>query len=138
MSGRAVIVRTGLPSLAFILSACGAAPPATQAGGAVCDGAELLVVNCSGCHDGSSSTTGFLDLRHPDAQIGDLVGKPASGPACAGTGAVLVESGGRGLLLDKLSEAPPCGDRMPQGTFPFSMEEIACVQQWVAARVPAS
>jgi hypothetical protein len=63
------------------------------------------------------------------------VGKPAAGPKCAATGAVLINTDGSGLFLDKLQSPPPCGDQMPQGTFPLSAEEIACVTSWVAAVV---
>jgi len=97
-----------------------------------CGARELIVVNCSGCHDGVSETTGFLDLTSPDS-VANLVGKPAAGPKCAATGAVLINNDGSGLFLDKLQSPPPCGDQMPQGTFPLSAEEIACVTSWVAS-----
>ena len=97
-----------------------------------CGARELIVVNCSGCHDGVSETTGFLDLTSPDS-VANLVGKPAAGPKCAATGAVLINNDGSGLFLDKLRSPPPCGDQMPQGTFPLSAEEIACVTSWVAS-----
>jgi hypothetical protein len=91
----------------------------------------LLLVNCSGCHDGVSETTGFLDLTSPDA-VASLVGKPAAGPKCAGGGTTLINGDGSGLFVDKLRSPPPCGDQMPQGTFPLSSEEIGCVAAWVA------
>jgi hypothetical protein len=97
-----------------------------------CGARDIVVVNCSGCHDGVSETTGFLDLTSPDS-VASLVGKPAAGPKCAATGAVLINTDGRGLFLDKLQSPPPCGDQMPQGTFPLTAEEIACVTSWVAA-----
>jgi hypothetical protein len=97
-----------------------------------CGARELIVVNCSGCHDGVSETTGFLDLTSPDS-VANLVGKPAAGPKCASTGAVLINGDGSGLFLDKLQSPPPCGDQMPQGTFPLSAEEIACVTSWLAS-----
>ena len=97
-----------------------------------CGAREIIVVNCSGCHDGVSETTGFLDLTSPDG-VASLVGKPAAGPKCAATGAVLINTDGGGLFLDKLRSPPPCGDQMPQGTFPLTAEEIACVTSWVAS-----
>jgi len=100
-------------------------------GGGGCDGRALVLVNCSGCHDGVSETTGFLDLRSPESIV-RLVGKPASSPTCAGGGAVLIDGDGGGLFVDKLRSPPPCGDQMPQGTFPLSADEIACVASWVA------
>jgi hypothetical protein len=98
-----------------------------------CDGAALVFANCSGCHDGSASTGGFLDLRWPD-QIAGLIGKPASGPKCASRGDLLIKADGSGLFVDKLLARPPCGDQMPQGVRPFSLQETACVAQWVMAR----
>jgi len=95
-----------------------------------CGARTIIYANCSGCHDGVSETTGFLDLTSPDS-IAALVGKPAAGPKCAASGAILIDTDGRGLFLDKLDSPPPCGDQMPQGTFPLSAEEIACVTSWV-------
>jgi hypothetical protein len=96
-----------------------------------CGARDLIYANCSGCHDGVSETTGFLDLTARES-IAGLVGKPAAGPKCAASGAVLINTDGSGLFLDKLQSPPPCGDQMPQGTFPLSAEEIACVASWVA------
>ena len=120
--------------LALALVACGGASTSAPAdvGAAGCDGRQLLLVNCSGCHDGVSETTGFLDLRVPDAAVASLIGHAAAGPACAATGQTLVNADGSGLFVDKLAAAPPCGDQMPQGTFPLTAEEMTCVAAWVA------
>jgi hypothetical protein len=126
---------SALPLLTVVLAAAagcgGQAAPADALGGAGCDGRQLVLVNCSGCHDGVSQSTGFLDLSAPTSVAG-LVGKPAAGPDCASTGVVIINADGSGLFLDKLRSPPPCGDRMPQGTYPLSSEEIACVASWVA------
>ena len=128
-------MRSTLPWLAAALVAaasCGdQAATADALGTDGCGARQLVLVNCSGCHDGVSETTGFLDLRAPDA-IASLVGKPAAGPKCVAGAAVLIDTDGSGLFLDKLKAPPPCGDQMPQGTFPLSSEEIACVTSWVA------
>jgi hypothetical protein len=89
-------------------------------------------VNCSGCHDGTDPQAGGLDLRHPATDVAGLVGQPARGTKCAPAGRPLLEPGGTGLLLDKLRPTPPCGDRMPQGTYPFTEDEIACVSGWLS------
>ena len=128
-------MRSILPLLAAALAAaasCGDRSATADALGADgCGARQLVLVNCSGCHDGLSETTGFLDLRSPDA-IAGLVGKPAAGPQCVAGAAILINADGSGLFLDKLQSPPPCGDQMPQGTFPLSSEEIACVTSWVA------
>jgi hypothetical protein len=61
------------------------------------------------------------------------VGRPAGGAKCAATGRALVEPGGAGLFLDKLGPSPPCGDRMPQGTFPLAEADVSCVARWLSA-----
>jgi len=99
-----------------------------------CGGQQLLTVNCSGCHDGSPEDSGGLDLGAPNL-VARLLGKPASGPRCAALGAVLIDSQGGGLLLDKLATPPPCGDRMPQGSFAFSTDETACVSAFITTGV---
>ena len=123
-------------SFLFLISpaACDGPAPSSPAdvGTGGCGARELVVVNCSGCHDGVSETTGFLDLTSPESAVPALVGKPAAGPKCASTGRTLIAPDGSGLFVDKLHAPPPCGDQMPQGTFPLSAEEIACVEQWVA------
>ena len=128
-------MRSKLPLLAAALvtaASCGDPPATADARGTDgCGARQLVLVNCSGCHDGVSETTGFLDLTSPDS-IADLVGQPAAGPKCAAGTPVLINNDGSGLFLDKLQSPPPCGDQMPQGTFPLSSEEIACVTSWVA------
>jgi hypothetical protein len=109
--------------------------PAMNVGATACDGPALLRINCSGCHDGSpGGDAGDLDLGAPGV-VGRLLDKPASGPRCGGAGAVLIDRAGAGLLLAKLGSPPPCGDRMPQGTYPLSSDEIACVAATLAAGV---
>lgn len=121
--------------MVFCLAAvsCGGGP-AAPAMHPTCDGKQLLIVNCSGCHDGSPGDSGGLDLGAPDLAA-RLLGKPASGSRCGSLGAVVIDGQGGGLLLDKLATPPPCGDRMPQGSFPLSASEIACVATFVAAAV---
>jgi hypothetical protein len=118
-------------ALVAAASCGGEAAPADALGTGGCNAREVVIVNCTGCHDGVSDVTGFLDLTSPDS-IATLVGKPAQGPKCAASGAILINTDGSGLFLDKLNSPPPCGDQMPQGTFPLSSEEIACVASWVA------
>ena len=128
-------MRSKLPLLAAALVAaasCGdQAATADALGTDGCGARQLVLVNCSGCHDGVSEPTGFLDLTSPDS-IAGLVGTPAAGPKCAAGAPVLINTDGSGLFVDKLKAPPPCGDQMPQGTFPLSSEEIACVTSWVA------
>jgi len=127
----------GAPSLVVCLAAVscgGSAVSSVHPDGTACDGRQLLIVNCSGCHDGSPGDAGDLDLGAPDL-VARLLNKPSSGPRCATLGAPLIGSQGGGLLLDKLATPPPCGDRMPQGSFPLTADEISCLTAFVAAGV---
>jgi hypothetical protein len=118
---------------AAALSACGSAAPweGTETGGG-CNAGQLIIVNCSGCHDGTEAESGALDLRAPDS-VAALVGQPARGAKCAATQLSLLNPDGGGLFVEKLGPAPPCGDRMPQGTYPLSPDEMACVESWLDA-----
>jgi hypothetical protein len=134
-----------LPGARWLLVCCAAiscsgraasSPPAPPDGDA-CGGQQLLIVNCSGCHDGSPEDSGGLDLGAPNL-VARLLGKPASGSKCATLGAVLIDSQGGGLLLDKLATPPPCGDRMPQGTRAFSADETSCLATFLSASLAAA
>ena len=109
-----------------------AAPPAEPV-----SAVDTIFVNCSGCHDGSAPLSGVMDLRWPEQDVALLVGKPAAGVACGAGAATLINPDGSGVFIDKLRAPPPCGDRMPQGTFPLTTAEIDGIARWlqdVAAR----
>jgi hypothetical protein len=42
------------------------------------------------------------------------------------------------LFVQKVEANPPCGDRMPQGMFPLSADEISCVKLWATLAVQAA
>jgi hypothetical protein len=113
---------------------CGSSAPAN----AVC-------YSCAqkGCHiPGATSAdiSGGLDLTL-DANIGSRlvgqnVGSSANGSSCVGKGSYLNANSNpaTGLLLDKISSKPPCGDRMPWPggavTPALTSQQVACVQAW--------
>jgi hypothetical protein len=49
-----------------------------------------------------------------------------------------VDPGGdSSLLVDKLSDSPPCGARMPFGQTKLDASEVECVRRWVDEVVAA-
>ncbi len=93
---------------------------------------DLFARTCGtlGCHTGGPSIAAAgLDLAtdgirqrlmtHVSVECGD---RP------------LVEEGNTAgsLLLQKVGESPPCGDRMPAGLPPLNPTEMACLQAYVA------
>ncbi len=90
---------------------------------------QLFQTRCAGaCHQGADAEAG-LDLSSSGVE-GRLVGEPSSTPFCQGH--VLIDPDGADhLLLDKLSETPSCGARMPFGGEALSASEVECVRRWV-------
>lgn len=92
----------------------------------------LFAQRCAGdCHAGSDPEAG-LDLVTPGVAQ-RLVDRPSQTQFCDGS--VLIMSDAQDpaehLLLDKLSESPTCGARMPFGTEALSDSERACIRRWV-------
>jgi len=93
---------------------------------------EMFATRCAGlCHSGSTPEAG-LDLVSPGVQ-GRMVGATSESLFCEGR--VLVEPGAaeprQHLLIDKISEAPSCGGRMPFGGEALTITEQACVRAWI-------
>jgi hypothetical protein len=61
-----------------------------------------------------------------------LVGVMSTGSICGGSGRVLVMASApdQSLLVQKLREAPPCGDRMPPGN-PLSEQQLNQIVTWI-------
>ncbi len=102
-----------------------------------CDAQTLMQGKCgmAGCHVPGNSNAGTLDLLSPNS-ISRLLnvksgGDPYSGALC-GAGMNYLNPGtspASGLLIDKLSEYPSCGDAMPNlGT--WSVAQGQCVTDW--------
>lgn len=97
--------------------------------------ADILSTRCAGpvCH-GGSSTGGSLNVGAGDASTvrGALVGKPATGSGCASSMLSMVTPGqpDQSLLYLKLTDAPPCGMRMPP-TGPLPAAELERIRTWI-------
>jgi hypothetical protein len=98
-----------------------AAPPACVA--------ELFMKTCgtTGCHEQGSQT---LDLNS-DGVTARLLDQDSVSMLCSGR-TYIDSSGGASLLLDKLTQQPPCGARMPLiGT--LNMAQRTCLTDWVSS-----
>ncbi len=62
-----------------------------------------------------------------------LVGKVSTSSNCKGRPLVVAGDPGASLLLDKLSENPPCGSRMPLGGNLLTDDQREMVRSWIAA-----
>lgn len=89
----------------------------------------LFVAKCatSGCHSGASPAAA-LDLKASGVES-RLAGQPAT--FCAG--GLLANPGdpSASVLYKKLTDAPPCGARMPSGASALSDLETECILGWI-------
>jgi hypothetical protein len=93
---------------------------------------RLFQTRCAGeCHTPDSLEAG-LDLTSSGVE-GRLVGELSGTPFCDGR--VLIDPSAAEmsdhLLIDKLSETPSCGARMPFGEEALTQAELECVRRWV-------
>lgn len=98
--------------------------------------ATLLVPRCgtlAGCHT-AESPAGDLDLTSPGIAA-RVVGVSASA-ACGGDDLADPASPETSILYLKVTDAPPCGSRMPLGSADLSEAEQGCLRDWIAAQAP--
>jgi hypothetical protein len=132
--------RAGLLSVALVAAGgCTAGPPPatfTEIYAAVFP--LGTPAQCDYCHDRppNNLSNGMLDMGHDRATAyAALLGVASTSAHCGGHGAQLVVPGHpeSSLLYQKLSAAPPCGDRMPQGATPLTDAQLEMVRSWIAA-----
>jgi hypothetical protein len=117
------------PAQAGAGGSAGAAAPPTYAPrfsaiySEILQGAHCTIPTCHGT---------ALALDSMASAYTSLVGATSTGPICGGSGKVLVMAGApdQSLLVQKLREAPPCGDRMPPGN-PLNDQQLNQVVTWV-------
>jgi hypothetical protein len=92
----------------------------------------LLTCGSIVCHDPFSGGIGLqLDLSSAADLPASLVGTPSSA-SCGAIPYIDPEQPDRSLLLQKLEDDPPCGDRMPAGDRPpLDAVQRACLTTWV-------
>jgi hypothetical protein len=100
---------------------------------------ELFQTRCAGmCHAGTDPEAG-LDLVSPEPAA-RLVAEVSDTVFCDGR--MLIEPDPtvdpyEHLLLDKLTEHPSCGARMPFGAEALSADEVECVKRWIEEQLGA-
>lgn len=107
-----------------------------DAGGPAMTSVPVCVSNVFSMHCGSAACHGDgavqVDLVSPGVQA-RLVDQ-AAGAAGMCAGRVFVASdASESLLLDKLSDAPPCGSKMPLVGADLASDELKCLTDWVAS-----
>lgn len=94
---------------------------------------EILSQSCflGFCHSGQELDYALFDTESHGYQ--SLVGAPAQGPMCSGTGLERASPGhpDESLLVLKITN-PPCGSRMPFGRTPLTARQIQQIGQWIA------
>lgn len=94
---------------------------------------QLFQTRCAGiCHAGSSPEAD-LDLVSPGLEA-RLIGELSHTTFCEGR--MLIDPDATDpsahLMIDKLSDRPACGSRMPFGEEALTASQIECVRRWVA------
>lgn len=107
-----------------------------DAGGPAPVAVPVCVSNVFSMHCGTAACHGDgatqVDLVSPGVAA-RLVGQQAGAAGmCAGRVFVSAD-GSESLLLDKLSDAPPCGSKMPLVGAALADAELKCVMDWVAS-----
>ena len=90
----------------------------------------IFVDKCGACH-GAAPQSNTLDLTSPNV-FTRLVGVAS---ACGGKPLVETTAPAAGVLLDKLTAAPPCAARMPFAMPPLSDAQIGCVAAWIDTKL---
>ncbi|MFO7565047.1 MAG: hypothetical protein R6X02_20545 [Enhygromyxa sp.] len=119
---------------ALVLLACN--KPSGDEDGEVCDmdfeqiRAEILLPTCTSefCHDADAPAANLDFTRSAEGIAAQLVDVPSG--VCADWVRVVPGDPERSILLAKLHDPPPCGERMPVDGH-LSEHDIACLTRWV-------
>jgi hypothetical protein len=89
--------------------------------------AFAMSCNSPACHERSMPQ---VDLVSPGFEE-RVIGKVASSMLSCSGRVLVSEDGSPSLLLDKLSDTPPCGVKMPLGRTLMPADAKACITAWV-------
>jgi hypothetical protein len=90
---------------------------------------------CNSCHSmpASDVSNGRLHMGTDKATAyASLVGQASTGSKCKGQTLVVPNQPDMSLLLQKVMDTPPCGERMPLGGPPLSDAQRDMVRSWIA------
>jgi len=91
---------------------------------------------CNACHAMPANDVANGNLfvgADKDSAYMALVGKASMSSRCMSKVLVVPFKPDESLMLEKLSENPPCGSRMPLGGTPFTEAQLEMVRGWIAA-----
>jgi len=117
-----------------MVAAAGAAGGGVGGGGGsgvACDGFAIIQENCGGgsCH-GQGSNLGTFAVSEDDLR--SYIGE--EGILCVGQGPLLDPADPEGsVLVQKLSDDPPCGQPMPAGVDQLDPEDIDCIVEYIGS-----
>jgi hypothetical protein len=99
-------------------------------GGEECDGFGILATSCgmSTCH---GEGAGLSQFAADEETARSLVGEPS--PTCSAGGDLInPDDPPSSLIIRKMDDDPPCGQRMPLGSsMPMDPADIECVEEWI-------
>jgi hypothetical protein len=90
---------------------------------------------CTACHSQPPNDVfnGNLQMgADKDSVYEALVGKMSSSSHCGGKTYVVPGHPEQSLLLQKVTDPPPCGNRMPLGGTPFNADQLEMIRSWIA------
>ena len=90
---------------------------------------------CDFCHGQPASqiSNGLLNMGSDDrdAAYAALIDQTSTSRDCAGMAYIVPGDAKSSLFYTKLTAAPPCGERMPQGGGALPADQIALVRSWI-------
>ncbi|XXX81088.1 hypothetical protein WMF30_20230 [Sorangium sp. So ce134] len=131
--GDAVTTGEGAATSSASTGDAAATSSASTGGNPACgDVPGLLVQTCSkaNCHDGTSRASGLSLAAGFETMI-----KNQPSQSCGGS-LLVPGQPDQSSIYTKLTEAPPCGLRMPLGIGALTDEQIACVADWITTLPP--
>lgn len=121
---------------ATLLAACGPAQPATFTEVYAALFPRETRAQCSLCHGlpPNEISNGLLSMGTDRATAyAALTTQASKSKRCSGRAFVVAGNPDASLLYEKVSPAPPCGDRMPLGGSVLSSTQLELVRSWIAA-----
>jgi hypothetical protein len=104
---------------------------------------NIIAQRCAPCHTtptGIGVTQGHLDMTSGPVAYQSLVNTATNGIACAGHGTRVIPGNPQQSIMYlkvDLTDAAPCGSKMPLGLAPLSAAEVGQIHDWIMGGAPA-